>query len=145
MADYYLLDTCVVNERDDRVTAWLDTVDDDKLFLSVISIVEARKGIENLRPKKPGVAEEIEADLLEWAAVLDDRVLHVDQNIAHVWGRVLERNPKKNRTDTCFDSAIIATATGRFTVATRNEKDFVGQGVVVLNPFHKKPKLIPIE
>ena len=49
----YLLDTCAISELVARqpnpdVVHWIDSVDEDKLFLSAITIGEIKRGIEKL-------------------------------------------------------------------------------------------------
>jgi len=58
----YLLDTNIVSEvrkhqrANPQVLAWLETVEDDDLFLSVLVLAEIRKGIEQaglrIRPRR---------------------------------------------------------------------------------------------
>ena len=54
----FLLDTCVVSELvarqpDPGVVQWIDSMDEDKLFLSAITIGEIKEGIEKLRRLEP--------------------------------------------------------------------------------------------
>ena len=49
----FLLDTCVISELmakrpNQAVMQWIDSVDEDRLYLSVITIGEIRKGIAKL-------------------------------------------------------------------------------------------------
>ena len=49
----YLLDTCVLSEFTRRkpyanVTEWVDRIEEEKLFLSVITLGEIQRGIERL-------------------------------------------------------------------------------------------------
>lgn len=49
----YLLDTCVISELTSRdpapeVVAWIDAVDDERLYLSVITVGEIQRGIARL-------------------------------------------------------------------------------------------------
>ena len=49
----YLLDTCVLSEftrrqPEPRVVAWLNSIDEEKLFISVITVGEIQRGIERL-------------------------------------------------------------------------------------------------
>ena len=62
----YLLDTNVVSElRRPRphgaVVAWLQSVEDASLFLSVVTLGEIQAGIERTREQDPAKAAEIEA------------------------------------------------------------------------------------
>ena len=54
----YLLDTCTLSEYvkkkpNPTVIDWLDNQDEDKLFISIITIAELRKGITKLRRSNP--------------------------------------------------------------------------------------------
>jgi len=51
----FLLDTNVISELmkprpEAKVIAWLEEVEEDRLFLSVLTLGEIRKGIAGLRP-----------------------------------------------------------------------------------------------
>ena len=53
----FLLDTCVVSELVSKrpnpsVSRWIDSVDPDSVYLSVVTIGEIQKGIEKLRDQK---------------------------------------------------------------------------------------------
>ena len=91
----FLLDTNVVSEwvkpqPDRNVIAWLADVDEDRVFLSVISFAEIRRGLELL----PGgrrrarlsvwLAEELPARFAE-------RILAIDQQVAETWGVLMVR------------------------------------------------------
>ena len=63
----FLLDTCVVSEliksRPNRnVVRWIDSVEERKLFISVLTIGELEKGIIKLpeSPRKAGLREWLE-------------------------------------------------------------------------------------
>ena len=87
----YLLDTSVLTEvrhpqPDPRVMAWLDGIDEDRVYLSVISIAEIASGIALL---DEGRAKQELAGWLEHElpARLEQRVLTVDSRRALLWGR----------------------------------------------------------
>ena len=49
----YLLDTCVLSEftrrkPNENVLAWIDSIDEEMLFISVITIGEIQRGIERM-------------------------------------------------------------------------------------------------
>jgi toxin FitB len=83
----YLLDTNILSELkrpspDSRVRAWYAGAPSDGLYLSVITLGEVRKGIERLRSRDRGRAN----DLASWrdglAAAYGDRILPIDQAVA---------------------------------------------------------------
>ena len=145
MPNEYLLDTCVLSDSDDeRLNAWLATVKDSQLYVSVASLMEHRKGIEILRPAKPEAAAEIERDMNDMISELGDRIVGIDAAIADRWGRLLAPNPQKNRTNVCMDAAIAASALGKYWVATNNVNDFLGKGLNVINPFRTPTEEFPV-
>lgn len=145
MPNEYLLDTCVISDSEDvRLQAWLATVKDSQLYISVASLMEQRKGIEQLRPTRPNAAAEIERDMNDMLSDLGDRIIGIDAATADRWGRLLAPNPQKNRTNVCLDAAIAASAVGKYWVATNNVSDFLGKGLNVINPFRNPVEEFPV-
>lgn len=133
----YLLDTNVVSElRKPRphgaVVAWLESVDEAKLFLSAVTIGEIQAGIELTREQDPDKAAEIQTWLELLAAAYN--VLPMDVVAFRDWAQLMHR-----KSDTLYEDAMIA-ATARVNnliVVTRNVADFKALGVEVFNPFAK--------
>lgn len=131
----YLLDTNIVSElRKPRphggVLAWLESVDEARLYLSAVTLCEIQAGVELTREQDPGKAAEIEAWLAQVAMAYN--VLPMDAAVFRDWARLMHR-----KSDTLYEDAMIA-ATARvhgLTVVTRNVADFNALGVAVLNPF----------
>jgi toxin FitB len=90
----FLLDTNVLSESSRKHVAsakvlhWQASVHPARLFLSVISIGEIRRGIEKARPNKPDKAQVLESWLINVSAEFQGRVLPVDDLVAHLWGRL---------------------------------------------------------
>lgn len=133
--DRYLLDTNVVSElRKPRphgaVVAWIRNQQDDRLYVSAVTIGELQAGIERTRRHDPNKAGEIERWLDELEASY--QVLPMDARCFREWGRIMDRKPD----ELVEDALIAATArVHRLIVATRNEADFKRLDVRILNPF----------
>ena len=133
----YLLDTNVVSETrkprpDPNVTAWLEGVDRDALYVSVLTLGEARKGIARLRVRDPRGAEDIRCWLDDLRRLFADRLLPVDADVAERWGDLAGAG----RTLAVVDGLLAATALVHgLTLVTRNVADVESTGVAVLDPW----------
>jgi predicted nucleic acid-binding protein len=138
----FLLDTCVISElvakqSNLHVVQWVDSIDEDKLFLSAITIGEIKRGIEKLADssRKSALAEWLEGDLL---IRFTDRILPIDIPVMLVWGQLTADLEKQGRRMPAIDSLIAATCLqGRLDLVTRNEGDFAHSGVTVINPWEQ--------
>jgi hypothetical protein len=131
----YLLDTNVVSELrkpkpHGAVIDWIQSVPDDKLFISAITLGELQAGVERTRRQDEGKAATLEA----WVDQLSEayEVIPMDASMFREWARLME-----GRSEQLLEDAMIA-ATARIRgliVATRNVRDFKGLAVQVFNPF----------
>lgn len=135
----YLLDTNVVSElRKPKphggVLAWLESVDDTKLYLSAVTLGEIQAGVEITREQDAAKAAEIEAWLELVASSYN--VLPMDAAVFRRWARLMHRT-----SDTLYEDAMIAATADvhGLTVVTRNVADFKSFGIALLNPFAFKP------
>jgi predicted nucleic acid-binding protein len=136
----YLLDTNVISELiskqpDKRVVDWLDRLDPNSVYLSVITIGEIQRGIEKLPPslRRDSVKEWLEGDLL---LRFEGRILPVTTEVMLVWGKLTGRLEREGRPVTAMDSLIAAIALqGTYHLVTRNEPDFQHTGVTTTNPW----------
>jgi len=136
----YVLDTNVISELiskqpNKEVVEWLDHLDPNRIYLSVITIGEIRKGIEKLPPSKrrEAVKEWLEADLL---LRFQGRILEITTDVMLIWGELTGRLEKEGRPITAIDSLIAAIALqGDYCLVTRNERDFQHTGVRIINPW----------
>lgn len=131
----YLLDTNIVSElRRPRphggVLAWIKSIDDADLYLSVVTLGEIQAGIEMTRGQDADKAAMIEA----WANQLTGsfNVLSMDAACFRLWAKLMHR-----QSDTVSEDAMIAATAllHKLTVVTRNERDFERFQVPLLNPF----------
>lgn len=133
----YLLDTNVMSElrkgkrADANVTAWFAGLAEEEIFLSVLTIGEIRRGIENVRRRDPDSA----AALDRWLVVLSEthggRIVQIDRAITEEWGRMNVPDPLP-----VIDGLLAATARVLgLTLVTRNIADVKSTGVELLDPF----------
>ena len=136
----FLLDTNVVSEwvrprPDDGVMTWLAEADEDRVFISVVTLAELRHGIERL----PSGARRDRLDAWLTSQVPDrfeTRVLPVDAAIANAWGRIMTRGQATGRPVGTMDAFIAATAEQHnLTLVTRNLADFDVLGIQLVNPW----------
>jgi toxin FitB len=132
----FLLDTNVIAEArkpapDANVRAWLDSVPEAQLYLSVLVVGEIRQGVERLRRRDPAQAEPYEAWLSALLRGFADRLVPVTADVCEEWGRLNVPDPLP-----VVDGLMAATASHRnWTFVTRNVKDLARTGVDLLNPF----------
>lgn len=136
----YLLDTNVVSEPlrkkpDPTVLRWLHEVDEDKTYISVVTLSELRDGIDRM----PAGAQRMRLD--DWLRLqvperFDGRIVGIDPELALECGRVMARQFKLGRQPDAMDAFIAATAKQEgLRLVTRNVADFEGLGLAILNPW----------
>lgn len=136
----YLLDTNAISELlakqpNQQVIRWIDALDTNSVYLSVITIGELRKGIEKLADsrRKDILSTWLTDDLL---LRFGDRVLSVDADVMLIWGELTGRMERIGRPLPAIDSLIAALAIHHnCSLVTRNEDDFKDTAVTVLNPW----------
>ena len=136
----YLVDTDVISEirkgekANAGVRAFFESAERDEidLYLSVVTIGELRQGVERIRLRGDGgQAALLERWLQQVSNAYADAILPIDEEIAHVWGRLRAPNPENP-----LDKQIAATALIHdLTVVTRNTEHFAPTGVKLKNPF----------
>lgn len=136
----FLLDTNVPSEltriqSNLRVEEWLHAVDDEQLYLSVVTIGEMLKGLTLLPQSKrrEELRRWLDDTLRPW---FDGRILPVTEEVAERWGVLAAECQHKGRGLSMADGLIAATAIEHdLTVVTRNVRDFADLGVPLLDPF----------
>ena len=136
----YLLDTNVISELiakqpSQQVIDFVANLDEARVYLSVITIGEVQRGIMRLAngARNQSLLAWLEDDL---RTRFQDRILPLDTETLLVWGTFMAELEAKGRTLSSFDSLIAATALRhRMVLVTRNEKDFAGSGLAIVNPF----------
>jgi predicted nucleic acid-binding protein len=133
----YLIDTCVISELRKKipnqgVIDWFAERSVSTLYLSVLSLGELRKGITALEEvkRRETLLNWLESDL---PLFFSGRILSIDTDVANRWGDLLA---VAKRPMPAIDSLIVATASlNGMSVVTRNQRDFEGFGVEVINPW----------
>jgi predicted nucleic acid-binding protein len=134
----YLLDTNVLSEirkgpgrTRPEVQQWWLGMQNQELFLSVMTLGEIRKGVDRLAARDATQALVLEHWLTDLKDNFRQRWIEITPAIAECWGRLQALRPLP-----AVDALLAASAlTHQLTLVTRNEADFAGLGVHVLNPF----------
>jgi predicted nucleic acid-binding protein len=132
----FLLDTMVISEETKRsphagATSWFRQIEPDRLFLSVASIAEIRRGIGRQQRLDRPFADRLEGWLRQTERRFGSRVLVVDAAIARLWGELWDRLGFNSP-----DLIIAATAHQHdLVVVTRNLRHFEQMGVRLLDPY----------
>jgi predicted nucleic acid-binding protein len=136
----YLLDTCILSEfthrqPDKKVIQWLDSIEEEQLYISVITVGEIQRGIELLTESHR------KTELLVWMnngliKRFENRIISLDLPTMLQWGSLTARMESNGQPISLMDSLIIASALQHnFIIATRNISDFLPCGVQLINPW----------
>ena len=136
----YLLDTCVISELitknpTNKVLTWVAKIEENKLFISVLTMGEIHKGIEKLpqSKKKDLLHHWVNFDLKER---FKNRIINFDLQTATVWGKIQAQAEMAGKTMPTIDAQIAATGIcNDFIVVTRNTSDMGISGVTLYNPW----------
>lgn len=137
----WLLDTNVIAELtrdrcDPKVRAWAQAQPEERLFISVLTLGEYRKGIANLADDDPAATRY--RDMLDRLQErFADRVIDITSEIAMAWG-VISGTVKRmtGHPPPVIDTLLAATALrSSLYLTTRNVRDVQHSGAVVFNPW----------
>jgi toxin FitB len=136
----FLLDTNVISELlkrkpEPKVTTWIDATDEELLFLSVLTLGEIRKGVVLLprNARRTSLDAWLSKDL---PLRFSDRILSIDQEIAHRWGQISGLASARGVNVPVIDGLLAATAIQHnLTLVTRNTSDVAATGVTLFNPW----------
>ena len=136
----FLLDTTVVSEwmrplPNPGVIRWLAEVDEDRVYLSVMTLAELRYGTERLASgaRKSRLDTWLREEL---PLRFEGRLLVIEATIADAWGRVVSRCSAVGRPIGVMDAFFAATAeVHALTLVTRNVSDFTASGISLFNPW----------
>jgi toxin FitB len=136
-----LLDTNVLSELmrpnpNNGVVTWIDTIPDDDVWISAITVGEVRLGLALLpegRRKQTliGLAEEM------FQEEFFEKCLPFDYQAADVYARIVSSRSRQGRPIAVEDAQIAAIALSvDLELATRNVKDFLGiEELKLVNPW----------
>jgi predicted nucleic acid-binding protein len=115
-----------------KLVNWIQNNEAD-IFLSVVSFAELQFGLD----RAPATHK---ADLAIWLAEIRRKLAPATEELTEpvlvCWKELLAELKTKNRTMTCEDSLIAATALFHgHTVATRNKRHFEPAGVQIMDPL----------
>ena len=134
-----LLDTATVSElrkgrrMHDAVRAWQEELPSEKMWLSVVTVMEIRMGYLSVLSKDPVFAQRLESWFETTVIPLfEHRLFQIDLAIAkEAAGMRIVHGLSPN------DSLIAATAKVHgLTLATRNTSDFADTGIGLVNPWN---------
>ena len=136
----YILDTCVISELiksdpEGKVIEWIDSIEENKLYLSVVTIGELEKGISKLNSslRKNEIIEWLHEDLI---IRFDNRILTLDIAVLLKWGQLVGSLERQGLPMPTIDSLIAATVKNyNFCLVTRNEKDYQNCAIQLFNPW----------
>jgi toxin FitB len=136
----FLLDTNCISEivrgkPEPRVLDWMSVADESRLYLSVLTLGEIRKGVAGLPQGKRRTQEEtwLEMDL---QARFSGRILSIDAPVADLWGLLAAKAKQKGRALSAIDGWLAATALHHnLTIVSRNVSDFAHTHAAVFNPW----------
>ena len=125
----FLLDTNAVSEwvkprPNPGLIRWMESADEDRVFLSVISLAELRYGVERISAgaRRNRLEQWLRNEL---PLRFENRILPVDDRIAEAWGRTASRSEAMGRPISAMDAFLSATAeVHRLALITRNVSDF---------------------
>jgi len=136
----FLLDTNVVSEwvkplPNPGLATWLAEIDEDRVFISVVTLAEIRYGIERLdNGRRRKRLDEWLRD--ELPLRFEERILPIDGAVADAWGRVVAHREATGRHISSMDALIAATAeVHKCTLVTRNVSDFETSVKSIVNPW----------
>lgn len=136
----YLLDTNVLSEfrrprPDANVLGWLEQADEDRIFISVITLAEIRRGINLMDSGRRRDA------LFAWLADeipdrFSGRILGISITVATHWADLMAQGQRRGLAIATLDAFIGATALAHdLVIVTRNVKHFAPLQLPHLNPW----------
>lgn len=136
----YLLDTPLISELmrarpDEWVAKWIDAFDEDEICLSILTVGEIVKSIEQLPdPKrKAGLRDWLNDELL---IRFHGKIIPLDMEIIAEWGRLTAQTEAAGKPMPTIDALIAATVRARgLVLITYNVEGFAAAGIEASDPW----------
>jgi predicted nucleic acid-binding protein len=136
----FLVDTNVISEvakphPSPQVMEFLHETDEDRLFISVITLGELRRGVALKADGrvKSALDSWLRVDLLER---FSGRIINITIRVADLWGELMADATRRGIALHAMDGFLAATARAHNqTLVTRNVKDFAPFGLPLVNPW----------
>jgi len=139
----YLLDTNIISEfvskkPNQKVLDYVNSLDENDIYLSVITIGEIRFGIEKLNrehqtKKIEMLTNWLDNDLMQR---FEGRIVDIDKKTMLKWGEINGQLQKMGKPMPIMDSLIASSCLAKeFVLITRNTKDFYSFEMEMINPF----------
>ena len=136
----YLLDTCVISELiksspNVSVIGWMNTQNEENIFLSVLTIAEIQKGISKLpeSKRKKNLQNWLDNDLHQR---FHNKIIDINIEIARYWGKIQAEAEQKGKKMSVIDSLIASTGIiFDCVIVTRNVSDIETSGCTIFNPW----------
>ena len=119
-----------------KVIDYILTLNENDIYLSVITIGEIKAGVEKLAnsQKKDKLLYWLEHDLL---VRFENKIIDIDTEVMLQWGIVNTKLKQLGQPLPIMDSLIGATTQVKdMVLLTRNEKDFKNLDIKIINPFN---------
>ena len=136
----FLLDTNIISELvkpkpEAKVTTWIEDTDESLLYLSGLTLGEIRRGIAGLPQSRRRATLEAWLDK-DLRTRFEDRILAIDQEVAHRWGLLTAAARNNGIVLPVIDGLLAATALEHnLTLVTRDTGQIPSMGVAVFNPW----------
>jgi toxin FitB len=136
----FLLDTNAVSEwakpqPNLGVIRWMADQDEDRLFMSVVTLAELQHGVERLAAgvRRERLEEWLDEELRQR---FEGRIVPVNEDIAKSWGKLMARSEARGRRMNLMDGFLAATClVFGLTLVTRDLRDFAGTGCAIFSPW----------
>ncbi len=136
----FLLDTHAVSEwakpqPNLGVIHWMADQDEDRLFMSVVTLAELQHGVDRLGAGARRKRLEVWLDE-ELRQRFEGRIVSVNEDIAKSWGKLMAKSEARGKRMNLMDGFLAATClVFGLTLVTRDLGDFAESGCSTLSPW----------